>query len=548
MGTVVGCGFIPELRTVFFTHNGHLVHGDCDIQVIHIFEHGSFFLPEAYLRTHSDLKLDPDVSYPPTDILPGSIAIEPNFGSRAFCFDINSHFRARFARSRYLASSLPEEILALIVEASLQSVLEYNPGQEETRHIWSLSGVCKYWRTMCSRKQHDQLILRSNTHLKDLSRIGSSFQFLGMQLREDRRSPWFHLFLTSPLLPRLSSISNWTYSGKSDAEVYAKLAPQALSIVPALVRNSLVNLRVLVLRKCNFSSWVHFARFIFAFPTLEHLELRSIDSSWSSNSFTAVAPRWIRFAQRLKLLTFQTSSNQKPCPIFYAWLFLAGRRRTSSHTPNADNPRDLTLIPEDISAVSDIVDAVMDQSRFLSDSGDSSRSIQYETLSDTRCEHCITFSSFCADTRVPGLLSWFHRSSTESGKISYKGLALEFAKHGDAYQLSAVRIPYGYQSPLIGSIGRLGRLATFLNLLSNAGACRCEFNLGDFEPDHEYAIAVREEILLGSCERYGFVTFLCGGNVVRDTSHGAVAWMSSYPPSFDLDLSRIIEGKCVISW
>lgn len=515
-----------------------------------MFEHGSFFLPEVYVGTRSELKLDPDVSYPPTGILPGSIAIEPNFGSRAFCFDINSHFRARFARSRYLASSLPEEILALIVEASLQSVLEYNPGQEETRHIWSLSGVCKYWRTMCSRQQHDQLILRSNTHLKDLSRTGSSFQFLGMQLHEDPRSPWFHLFLTSPLLPRLSSISNWTYSGKSDAEIYAKLAPQALSIVPALVRNSLVNLRVLVLRECNFSSWVHFARFIFAFPSLEHLELRSIDSSWSSNSFTAVAPRWIRFAQRLKLLTFQTSSNQKPCPIFYAWLFLAGRRHTSSHTPNADNPRDLTLIPQDISVVSDIVDAVTDQPQLLSDSGDSSHSIQYETLSDTRCEHCITFSSFCADSRVPGLLSWFHRSSTERkfGKISCQGFALKFAKHGDAYQLSAVKIPYGYQSPLMGSIGRLRRLVTLLNLLSNAGACRCEFDLGDFEPDRDYAIAMREEILLEICEPYGFVTFLCGGNVVRDTSHGAVAWMSSYPPSFDLDLSRIIEGKCVISW
>lgn len=333
------------------------------------------------------------------------ISTYSNFGQMPFCFDIKEYFRSRFARTRYLAASLPEELLMMILKASLRTVLEYDPDSPDTMHTWRLSQVCRSWHGACMGHRYTHIAIRSSSHLKymSLAEVPSDFQTL--DIHESSASPWVYRFFISRLFARLSSVTSWTWSSTSEVDVYAKLTPQFTLTIPVLVRNMFVNVQELTLWDCNFSSWTNFVKFVFAFPMLNRLDTGDIPKSWGGVGASDVPPGWLRFTQRLEYLTFRAIPDRTNCGMLCTWLLLAGRPRSSepprtNHTCSDVHPaRDLTLSPQDISNIS----AILDHAVYLTELNNEPYHsplvrIRYEAVSETSCE------SFEDELTIPVLI------------------------------------------------------------------------------------------------------------------------------------------------
>lgn len=152
MGDTIGCGFRPKPHTVFFTKNGRLVYGKCHVLTAQhrwLTKLHCHYSVEASVRIMSELKPCPVISvYRPPFEHPreSGMLIYANFGQIPFRFGIKDYFRYHFAYSKEILSKLPQELIQMVLEASLKSVPVYNPGGEEAQHKQCLSQVCRYWR------------------------------------------------------------------------------------------------------------------------------------------------------------------------------------------------------------------------------------------------------------------------------------------------------------------------------------------------------------------------------------------------------------------
>lgn len=229
-----------------------------------------------------------------------------------------------------------------------------------------------------------------------MCRAEAPLRFRSLEIREDSGSPWTHRFLVSRLLPRLSSVTDWTWFGQPNVKVYDMVMPWVSTYIPVIIRHTFTNVRELVLQDCNLTTWTHFAQFIFAFPALDILKVKAIPSSWSDRVTLDTPPRWLRFTQRLRIAHFSVRREAQGEPYITpcAWLFFAGRQYSSASLSTRRPGRDLTLSRQDSDVVSRIITHVFNQIQFWNSPPLSSLSIRHAAFGDGHCKWHATMIQF----------------------------------------------------------------------------------------------------------------------------------------------------------
>lgn len=282
-------------------------------------------------------------------IVPGrcvGTSVYTNFGQSPFSFNIENHCTTSFFQTRDLASTLPMDVLELIIAEILASVTD---DTWQIRHTKRLSRVCRRWNAICSLAIADRIEIRSADDILRIMDLESSLAPQGLRTIEVEGGIILHYTMVLRLRPQLASVVYW-WALSIMARTTDTLPPNASLGLPALLRATFPKLRTLKLHECAFRRWIDFARFVTALETLDELSVRLV--LWEDRDRLIPPPSWLRIPQRLARLHFGGYPNYWNLP-GYLWLFLAGRLSTAKRN-SVPHRRDLTLTRQDCQLIVDI--------------------------------------------------------------------------------------------------------------------------------------------------------------------------------------------------